>query len=247
MRIRIVSLSNCVHYSAFRYGRDEYNPYETYLVQIANGIPPESAQSTFTEFLQHYRPRHLGEALGCGGALTKQYPMWNFPWDEINPARFNFRTGWHTDPSDSPDILTHFSESGILRYRIDEEFFWLERAFHSIKLNGYHPWRQWSFIRARTLRRGDGTEAHLLTDGNHRAAAMSALGYDSARVYQTSRKILETECDRWPGVRSGHFTRDDALAIFRAYFNGNVNYRTAVSPAGIIEDRESRLAAESAR
>ena len=246
--IRSVLLSNCVHYCAFRYGRNEYNPYETYIRSIAEGGGPKLAQARFIEFLQHYRPSDLGEALGCGDELTRKYPLWNFPWDEITPARFNLQAGWCDDPDDSPDIITHFSTRGISRHRIEEEFFWLERAWRSIKLRGYRPMRYRSFVRVRTFRRADGTEAHLVLEGNHRVAAMSALGCRSVRVYQASgTTVSEAKCDRWPGVANGYFTRNDALSIFDAYFKGNTNYRTAVSPGAIIKGQESRVEAEFAR
>ena len=247
MRIRTVPLSSCVHYCGFRYGRNEYNPYETYLAQIEGRVRPELAQARFVEFLQHYRPRHFGEALGCDDGLTKRYPMWNFPWEEVRQARFNSASGWLDDPNDCPDILTHFSERGILQHRIEEEFYWLERALRSIKSKGYRPFRHWNFIRALTLRRANGTEAHLLLDGNHRAAAMSALGYTSFRIYQAKKSISENTCSRWPGVASGHFRHEDALRIFHAYFEGNFNYRTVLAPAPVIATADSRVEAEFAQ
>ena len=245
--IPVVPISNCVHYCAFRYGRHDYNPYETYLLQIADGAQPELARGRFTEFLRHYRPRHLGEALGCGESLTKQYTMWDFPWNKTRPAEFDSGGGWRDYPNDCPDILTHFSARGILRQRIEEEFFWLERALVSIRTRGYQPVRHRSFVRAVTLRRSDGTEAHLLTDGNHRVAAMSALGYKSVRIYRPATKVIfETECDRWPGVGSKRFAREDALRVFHAYFEGNFDYQTVSSPANLITTCESKTDPSSA-
>lgn len=69
-------------------------------------------------------------------------------------------------------MLTNFSEAGILSYRIEEEWMWSERAHESLRLRGYQPWR--GVLRAHTLLAKDGREAHLLMDGNHRAAALSA-------------------------------------------------------------------------
>lgn len=238
--IRSVSLSNCVHYCAFRYGRNAYHPYESYVRSIANGEPAEFRQDRFIEFLQHYRPRDLGEALGCSDHLTAKYPLWNFPWDRIDPMKFNLQCGWSDDPDDSPDIVTHFSPNGIPRHRIEEEFFWLDRAWRSIRDNGYRPFRFRSFIRVRTFRRIDGAEAHLILEGNHRLAALSALGCKSLAVYQApGTTVLEAKSNQWPGVVAGYFDVADALRIFHAYFEGNSNYRTNDCAAPVISKTKS--------
>jgi hypothetical protein len=228
-------IAQCVHYCGFRYGHNEYNPYESYIIDVSRGVPSDVARSRFIEFLRHYRPRHFGEALGLGDMLSRKYPLWIFPWLKMDPESFAGFHGWLTNPEECPDILTHFSEAGIAFHRITEEFFWLERALQSIAKKGYQPLRHRSFVRSLTLRRSDGTESYLLIDGNHRVSAMSALGCESVLIRQALEdRICETECDEWYGVRNGLFDREDALRIFRAYFAGNFNYRTTNEPAPIL-------------
>jgi hypothetical protein len=89
----------------------------------------------------------------------------------------------------------------------------------------------------------DGKNAFLLTDGNHRVAAMIALGYKYVLIRQDAHdRVSEAECDYWPGVSSGRYKREDALGIFQAYFSGNSNYRTASRAAPIIHDISHDLA-----
>jgi hypothetical protein len=228
-------ITQCVHYCAFRYGRNEYNPYESYVVDIFRNTPRANARERFIAFLRHYRPRHLGEALGLRDTLSRRYPLWAFPWADVTPIDPQKQYGWSDDPNDCPDILTHFSEVGIPLSRIEEEFFWLERALDSISEKGYRPLRYRNFVTALRLVRSDGENAFLLTDGNHRVAAMAALGYKNILIRQPSRyRVNEADCDRWPGVRSGLYGQEDALRVFGAYFSGNFDYHTAVHPARII-------------
>jgi len=229
-----ISIDQCVHYCGFRYGRLEYNPYEQYLLDLLNHVPLLIARRRFVEFLVYYRPRHMGEALGLIN-LSKEYPLWVYPWQRFQPREFTIHKNWCNTPNDFPDILTHFCESGILSFRIDEEFFWLERALYSISENDYQPEHYNSYIRTLQLCRSDGKCAYLLLDGNHRVGTMSVLGHKTVKIEHKSTDIVfERDCDRWYGVQEGFFSREDALRIFNAYFEGNHNYRTTRSPARIL-------------
>lgn len=229
-----ITIEQCVHYCGFRYGVDEYNPYESYLIDLKNHVPLSFARQRFIEFLLYYRPRHMGEALGMID-LSKAYPLWIYPWQRFDPKASDTQKGWCATSNSCPDILTHFCEAGILSFRIDEEFVWLERALHSVSENGYQPEQNKSYVRIRQFCRLDGKSAYLLLDGNHRISAMSALGYKTVEVQQKSTDVVyESGCDDWHGVQKGFYSREDALRIFNVYFEGNHNYRTATSPAQII-------------
>ncbi|HEV8073881.1 MAG TPA: hypothetical protein VGP21_07100 [Opitutaceae bacterium] len=224
-----VPVASCVHYGGFRYGHGEYNPYETYLCQLVQAVDPAEVRAKFIEFLQHYRPRHLGEALGV--ELTRPYPLWFYPWSrEMPPA------GWRDRPADCPDILTHFSAQGILRYRIEEEFQWLERALDSIRRHGFQPERFKSPIFVRRLVRMDGATAHLVLDGNHRLSALCALGHEEVEVsFLPWATLRQDQLSRWQQIRQGAYDADDARRVFAVYFEGNHRPRTREEPASLLE------------
>jgi len=223
-----IPLASCVHYTGFRYGRGEFHPYESYQVAFAQGGDLGAARARFVEFLQHYRPRHLGEALGVD--LTREYAPWHFPWLAAPPA-----PAWLATPERCPDILTHFSAAGIPRERIAEEFRWLEEAVTSIRRHGFQPERFGAPIEVRRLVRADGAQAHLVYDGNHRIGALVALGQTSVRVRCLGRRDLrEDEIARWPQVRNGTFTADDARRLLHAYFDGNRRPRTVEAGAPLL-------------
>lgn len=226
-----VPLRTCVHpYTAFRYGAQEYNPYETYQIELNRGVKLSEVRRKFIEFLRHYRPRHFGDALGI--SLTHPWASCVYPWEDRDPGDWQ-NHGWRADPDDIPDLLTHFSEAGIPSVRIDEEFMWLERSLRAISEHGYLP-EKYGPAEALELRRVDGSAAYLLLDGNHRAGALVALGCSATISVRCHGPIRERDVDRWPSVRLGRIARQDALAIFAAFFSGNSTWKPSARLAEII-------------
>ncbi len=233
-RVVEAPISSCVHFCAFRYGQVQYNPYETYVVEVQRGMPIDAVRQRFIDFLRQYRPRNMGEALGVIG-LPAAYPLWVYPWDDVDLGQFGRKMGWCDDPNEAPDILTHFSDRGILSFRIEQEFYWLGRALQAIRDEGYQPCK-YGYVRALQLCRRDGDTAYLLLDGNHRVSALSALGYQKVMLeYDSNAVVREQDCDGWRGVARGAYNKDDALRIFAAYFVGNEHYVTTADRAPILE------------
>lgn len=225
-----VEVSSCVHFCGFRYGCDHFNPYEDYLQALTAGCHRDAARQEFIGFLQHYRPRDFGEALGV--ALRRSYPLWLYPWSRRTPP-----PAWQPRQEDCPDLLTHFTPAGIARARIEAEFAWLERALESIRMHGFQPERFRAPILARRLVKADGRVAWLLLDGNHRVAALSALGIDQVRLrYFPIATVSETGLPRWNQVRNGRYDAGDARLVLNQYFAGNRRPWTGSEPAPLLED-----------
>lgn len=235
-RRETVRVADCVHFGAFRYGRGELNPYENYVTGLARGEPVAKLRERFTAFLCEYRPVDFGEALGV--RLEQAHGLWDYPWRRGAPdTRRAGKEGWCEEPADVPDLLTHFSERGILRSRIEEEFRWLEATWASVREHGYRPRRFAGHLTARKLVARDGERRFLIYDGNHRLSAVSALGQDEVTVRCAAvMTVRETALARWRGVASRRWTADDARRIFRAYFEGNRAPRTSGSRAEPRED-----------
>ena len=226
-----VSIDACVHYCGFRYAQDEYNPYQTYAIELSHEVSKEKRRERFVEFLKYYRPENMTQALGI--TLSVPIPLWTYPWDRHMRHEFAQLRGWCKNPKDCPDILTHFSKKGILQSRIEEEFYWMERAYYSIKEHGYQPLKLKNHVEVLRLVKDDNRKSYLLLDGNHRVSAMHALGIKKVNVI-LRKSIYERECSNWYCVRKNMVLARDALNIFNAYFCGNKNYRTTRNPAQII-------------
>ena len=233
-----IEISKCVHYCGFFYSKKSFNPYMNYIETIHNNNNNNNnnnnfkkAREKFIDFLKYYRPLDMSDALGIN--LSIFVPLWIYPWRFYSKKKFFKKRGWFKNPEDCPDILTHFSENGILKSRIDEEFFWLERAYSSILKDGYNPKKYKNYIEVIELIKEDNSKKYLVVDGNHRISVMGVVGNEKARVIILKR-IYEKKINNWFAVKNGYISKDDSLLIFNSYFFGNKKYKTTNNPAKII-------------
>lgn len=231
-----IPINRCVHFCGFRYGPGFFNPYENYLRNLVDGVEIRLAREQFIEFLRYYRPHHMAEALGID--LSKEYPLWIYPWRYFSRRQFSAQRAWFESPNRCPDILTHFSQAGILAFRIEEEFVWLERALYSISREGYQPVR-YGYAKVAQLVRSNGEKVCLMLDGNHRLSALSALKHRTMIVQLGIGDIVKEEnCEHWYGVKRGFYHVQDALKIFHAYFEGQHTYQRSKESARILSTHE---------
>jgi hypothetical protein len=224
----VVPIKQCVHYCGFRYGLGDYNPYETYITGLHEKKGDVEINERFLQFLKYYRPTHFGEALGV--LLSKVYPLWQYPWASKFDPSYN---AFDMEPSLIPDIITHFSKKGIPVKIIENEFAALKAAYHSIANEGYQP-HKYGYAEVLCLKNGEKT-SFILLDGNHRVGALSALGFKHVEALLYMRNVINRkDVKKWPGVKNGFYTEEDALKIFDVYFSGNHAYETTKVPASVI-------------
>lgn len=228
--IREVAIADCVHFCGFRYGRNDFNPYENYIMGLAAGEPVTQLRDRFVDFILHYRPSHMGEALGI--ETSKSIPLWWLPWKSwlklLRPG------AWQESTAGVLDILTYFTPKGVEWHRIEEEFFWLERAFSVISNFGYQP-ECFGYIDVFELR-GENVSRFMVVDGNHRLSALHALGQQRVKVRQRLfHRANRKHARLWPLVLSGHVPYRDALAIFDGYIAGNSLPHRAEVPATLLQ------------
>lgn len=227
--IREINIADCVHYCGFRYGRNEFNPYENYINGLAEGRAITEVRERFIDFIRHYRPKDLGEALSV--ATTTSIPLWLLPWKSW--LKLYRPSGWQESTENVPDILTYFSPKGVEWHRIKDEFGWLERAWSTIHKHGYLP-KQHGYIEVFELSNGPAMR-FLVTDGNHRLSALQSLGKNRVLVHQPHFfSATRSRAHFWPLVLSGHIPHCDALAIFDGYFRGNPTPHRAATPTSIL-------------
>lgn len=64
--------------------------------------------------------------------------------------------------------------------------------------------------------------AGRMRGGNHRCAVMAALGHQSFLVAVSRRVVKRDRAREWPGVRSGLYTEQQAVAVFDKFLTGEV-------------------------
>ena len=225
---RTVAIADCVHFCAYRYGRNETNPYEEYARKLHAGYELAQVRREFVAFLQRYRPLDLGQALGV--RLSRSYPLWFLPWRTSRNAIRN--PGWVSSPEAVVDAMTHFCAAGIPQKMLDREYAHHEDAVSAMRSVGYLPDR-FDYITARELR-GE-RSAYLVTDGNHRLSALSTMGQTTVAIrLLRGTTIHRDRVDRWPLVRAGLMTQKDAVRVFDAYIHGNQNPLQLDESAGIV-------------
>ena len=206
-----ISIEKCFHYLGCHYSiRSGINPYLDYLVNFS--IDRDAARECFVNFLMMHRPATLNQAYSLD--LEHNYPLWQYPWQN---SILEVGNAWHIDPEDCPDILTHYSERGILKFRIEQEFYWLERAFALIKNNGYKP-EKYGYVKLLEFSEADKPSTFLVLDGNHRVSAMKAMGHENI-VAEIVSVISADEINDWVGVLSRAYSINDARKIFQHMAN----------------------------
>ncbi len=90
----------------------------------------------------------------------------------------------------------------------------------SIADNGYRPASIKSHVHAKVLR-ANGRQVFVISSGQHRAAALAALGYTRIPVHVSPNSVFDrNSVAQWPAVASGALTQAQALEVFDRVFAG---------------------------
>lgn len=115
----------------------------------------------------------------------------------------------------------------------------LMRVFRQLQRTGYRPNRQKNnYIRGTMLTASDGRQRFLVCAGQHRTAALAALGVESFRArFQPGwpREVREDDASSWEAVRSGAARVEEAREFFRSYFDLPDDSRKPASLQTIME------------
>lgn len=100
------------------------------------------------------------------------------------------------------------------------EFQRLTSVVSSILERGYHPDSRRDHLTGVLMIRGKDFRL-LIRAGQHRAAALVALGHETFPIIISPKVVERGLVEQWPGVASGAFSRDQALAVFDRVFDGH--------------------------
>ncbi|MDG5766708.1 hypothetical protein QA596_04450 [Balneolales bacterium ANBcel1] len=175
-------------------------------------------------------PEHAAEWLGMQVAESHVFRQ-NPPWAAVFPWRArsieSYRQAYEKaaiEENRSVGIMDRDIQDGWLfcgpvsEAKMDVEARRIGNVLKSIKDQSYcRSDESDGDARATALVKSNGEWRWLLTAGNHRAAAASALGYDSIPI-RVNLVIDREHVDFWPHVRNGNYTREQALEFFDRVF-----------------------------
>lgn len=236
-----VPLARCrgLGYLAFPCVPGAGHPFIDSIEVCLNGNQTTFRGSPLERFCQHWRPRSAAEAMGIldrntSRALLEAPPYGVvLPWAGITPddaARYRIARVKEENMSFGVDfgIQEGFLECSPLSPRkLELEYIRLKNVTESIKEHGFKcdPVEHGYISGYLLIDRGE--FAVSIRPGQHRIAALAALGYSSAPVviglpsnhwpyFATYRNDVRS----WPNVRNGLFTINQALELFDRLLEG---------------------------
>jgi len=230
-------VSKSIIREGFSYSLKEWHPYVALLRHYKAGKAKTYEQSILKDYYDVFQPRDAAEVLTCATSdvvnLRDLHPLAAVtPWSPKSPhetqkkARHSVeienREEGYTDLSvedGTPSYGPVASEKGLMEYNR------LVRTFNSIQSYGYvrgkeGEVREWGKDINGILLFRNGDYRLLVQSGYHRMAAVAASGYERIPVCFARRAVIRPEdADYWPQVRSGLWSKKDAIQYFNDLFD----------------------------
>ncbi len=166
------------------------------------------------KFLKNFRPKSICDLVTCSDGT--KLPLFQYPWGSFN-----------TFDGKKDPLKSRFcgpSEDSF----IEEEFHRSIRLFKDLKKSGYRPLSPNNdYVSGSILEKLNGEKIFVVLQGNHRLAALAALGITEVeiRLYPSIVKpfIREKDVLSWNRVKSGDCSVEDSLRIFNWFFDQSGN------------------------
>ena len=213
--LRTVRLDSFMTFTGFSYGKHGWHHLIRLLDQVERDPTLASDQSVLFRFHERYQPKGMYELVRHrDDGISFKPPLGIFPWGSF---RLGFGLDWHLEQKS-------WEESRFCGptppARVNAEFKSFLSLFRDFQKHGYQPWR-YGFVGGTLLERLDGSTRFVVLQGNHRAAILSHLGFDSILVSPVQGRhtvINERDVSSWHYVNTGQCSESDALAYFNAFF-----------------------------
>jgi folate-dependent phosphoribosylglycinamide formyltransferase PurN len=189
----------------------------------------EVIHSTLENYYNLVQPKSAAEWLGLcfeENHILAQSPPWSavFPWRArtVESYRMVYEKAAISENKVSDkklDISDGWLFCGPVSYdKCRVEAIRIHYVLKKISREGYQRWdSSEGDVKATALVKESGEWRWLITAGNHRASAASALGYKEIPI-RVNLVINRNQVDYWPHVVDGLYSREDALKIFDNIF-----------------------------
>jgi hypothetical protein len=215
-----VDIDVCTSFPGFSYRTGGWNPHVATLEEYLSSPDLTYEESTLCRLYNNFIPRTLQE-LFLEGESTPMRPL-----DELPAVRRLFRYIWAVNPAviskvGKDEVGTGHNYFGPgTPQRGKAQFDRLIRAFKSIEAEGFRP-EAYGPVKGYFLA-DDTSYRFVVGSGNHRLAALKALGHTSVTVGLTRTHpavIHRSHLDSWDIENGGPFAADTARALFEKLLN----------------------------
>lgn len=188
--------------------------------------------SPLCEFYSKFQPKTISEYLcleSASNSLMNSLPPSGafLPWQNVDPTEQVNQRALQVE-SDNQEHKTNIGSSGgdpfygpVTTEKASLEYDRLTKVFDSIQKHGFKiDTKGKNNINAIVLENNNDYR-YFIISGQHRIAALSALGYEEVALQIYKGLIVRrSEVDFWPGVTKGYFSSLEALAVFDRIFVG---------------------------
>ncbi len=227
-------LKRCRHlkYLGFECTPESKSPFVQTLREYAEGHHTRYTGSVLQNYYESFKPQNVAEIMGlnpeeCSPVLINNPAMseiavWNSGNHQAELKRRkrqieqdNLLHGYHYKSDDGDPFYGPVSErKGTL------EFTRLIKTYNSIKEKGYSV-SDVNSIKGIILKAGGEWRCQILV-GQHRIAALAALGYENVPILIGNQGIIHREdVEMWPLVQENIITTKQALTVFDRIFEGH--------------------------
>lgn len=216
-----VEVARCRDLNGWAYTGKGWNHFVALLRQLEEQPDLEYRDSVLRDFYRRFTPGNRQEQLFPEEEreLPPLSQGWTLhPWVDSRGVMTNPRESPTTRPGGNHHYGPNSDEFG------EREFKQIKQTFRLIQQYGYQPEVfPDGHIQGHFLRKG-GDYRFLVNEGQHRMAAVAALGYRVIRCKHNPRfdRVVDfKQLVRWPQVKSGLYSRQLAERVFRHYFESD--------------------------
>lgn len=227
-------LESCVIQTGFSFSEKKFHPFVEALKRIHNGLEAPVYEGSFLEHYYHaWTPSDGNEVYaGFGNAPETLHSVPSFtvhaPWMEAEPTARQIlmeRTiAYENAAADEPDLppaAGYGLHGPVTRRKGQLEFLRLLETYESIQGRGFDRTISKEDVSAIGIER-NGEFRFCIMHGQHRMAAMSALGYRKVPVNIT-KVVHFNEIEHWPQVYRGTWTVQQAQDYINHLFDFDSN------------------------
>ncbi len=218
-----IPLKKCVDINGFTFAPGDWQPFAATIREHLEDPELEYQGSILEKFFQKFAPKNRQEQ--WAPHLDQEiYPAnkgWvGLPWIRVLEKTTSIAKKFETELTRNRGGNQHFGPNS--QKFGQEEIGRIIKAYQHME-KGYQPELfPDGYINGYFLKK-DYDYRLIVTEGQHRAAALSVLGYKeiTAKLSSDSRhmKVVDyNNVEFWPGVKSGLFSPEDAKTLFNVFF-----------------------------